>query len=153
MISDPSITESALRLRHFKEANRQLYEKILKDPEFAKKFTQEEIDFIERNVKAGTGKPPRGYTWHHSEITGQLQLVPREQHEYAHHIGGVSLDNRPVTEVLYKTMARWTKIALADWVLSVGYSTVKNTLDINELKRTTTGVAGAWMSAILLKQP
>lgn len=34
------------------------------------------------------GKRPKGYTWHHSEIAGRMELVPYGLHRIYHHAGG-----------------------------------------------------------------
>jgi hypothetical protein len=34
---------------------------------------------------------PDGYTWHHHQDHGRMQLIPREIHEATGHTGGFSL--------------------------------------------------------------
>ena len=69
--------------------NEQLKAKVLEDPEFAKQFTQEQLDAIM------AGKTPKGYQWHHNEEQGKMQLVKVEDHNSplggAAHTGGNSL--------------------------------------------------------------
>jgi len=50
-----------------------------------KKFTAEEIEIIK------TGQLPKGYTWHHHEKEGWMQLVDTETHDTVRHTGGMSL--------------------------------------------------------------
>lgn len=68
----------------FAKCNEQLREAILKDPELAKQFTPEQIEQIMN------GEMPSGYTWHHSEFDGMMQLVPFGIHNSTNHCGGRS---------------------------------------------------------------
>ena len=45
-------------------------------------YSEEQLDDIKR------GHTPRGYTWHHSEEPGKLQLVDKEIHKRTGHTGG-----------------------------------------------------------------
>jgi RHS repeat-associated protein len=47
-------------------------------------------DFAAANKKAGFKKTPKGYTWHHHESTGRMQLVNRKIHAKTGHAGGFS---------------------------------------------------------------
>jgi hypothetical protein len=47
-------------------------------------------DFAAANKKAGFKKTPRGYTWHHHETEGRMQLVKRKIHSKTGHTGGFS---------------------------------------------------------------
>ena len=75
--------------KQFSECNRQLKEAIENDPELAKEFTDEQLEDIEN------GDTPEGYTWHHNEETGKMQLVKTEDHDRtqggAAHTGGKAL--------------------------------------------------------------
>jgi hypothetical protein len=68
--------------KQFDECNKQLKEAVEKDPEFAKKFTPEQLEQIKN------GETPDGYTWHHNEKTGKMQLVDSETHAKTGHTGG-----------------------------------------------------------------
>lgn len=85
----PKGIEKASNTTQFSECNRQLGEKIEKDPEYAKKFTKEQIE----DIKAG--QTPEGYTWHHNEEQGKMQLVNTVEHDRtqggAAHTGGKTL--------------------------------------------------------------
>jgi RHS repeat-associated protein len=48
-------------------------------------------DFAAANKAAGFSATPEGYTWHHTEVMGELQLVKTEAHAAARHSGGVQL--------------------------------------------------------------
>lgn len=66
----------------FAECNRQLAKMIEKDLGFAKKFTKEQLEQI-RNLDT-----PDGFTWHHHEETGRMQLVEKTIHLQTGHTGG-----------------------------------------------------------------
>lgn len=74
--------------QQFKECNRQLYERIKNDPEFAKNFTEEQIKQIKEGCTNGSVGAPDGYTWHHDAETGKIQLVDSDQHGDSRHTGG-----------------------------------------------------------------
>lgn len=75
--------------KQFSECNRQLKEAVEKKPELAKEFADEQLEDIEN------GDTPEGYTWHHNEETGKMQLVKTEDHDRtqggAAHTGGKAL--------------------------------------------------------------
>jgi len=72
---------------HFTYANYELYEDIQEDPELA-----EELGLNEADIEAlSNGDNPEGYTWHHNEEPGVLQLVDRETHASVGHTGGREL--------------------------------------------------------------
>ncbi|HEJ9629004.1 TPA: HNH endonuclease [Proteus mirabilis] len=66
-------------------ANQALKEKVDNDPEFAQQFSDEQLEQIEN------GETPDGYTWHHSEEPGQMQLVSTEEHQNNRHTGGKAI--------------------------------------------------------------
>lgn len=77
----------------FAECNRQLKEAVEKDPELAKKFTAKQLEQIKN------GDTPDGYTWHHNEEKGKMQLVDSDIHAKTGHTGGKTIwgggnDNR-----------------------------------------------------------
>lgn len=69
----------------FAECNKQLKESVEKDPELAKKFTPEQLEQIKN------GDTPDGYTWHHNEETGKMQLVESDTHAKTGHTGGKTI--------------------------------------------------------------
>ena len=69
----------------FAECNKQLKEAIEKDPELAKKFTPEQLEQIKN------GDTPDGYTWHHNEEKGKMQLVDSDTHAKTGHTGGKTI--------------------------------------------------------------
>ncbi|WP_052500298.1 HNH endonuclease [Priestia megaterium] len=66
----------------FKEAARLLYEETKKDPVLASKFTEREIQMFGKGIK------PKGYTWHHHQDEGKMQLVDEFIHSKTGHTGG-----------------------------------------------------------------
>lgn len=50
-----------------------------------KNFTKDELELI------ANGKLPNGYTWHHNEMEGLMQLVKTDIHKATAHTGGMSL--------------------------------------------------------------
>jgi hypothetical protein len=66
----------------FEECNKQLKEAVKNDPELAKQFTPKQLDQIENGLK------PTGYTWHHNEEKGKMQLVDTQTHQTTAHLGG-----------------------------------------------------------------
>lgn len=69
----------------FAECNRQLKEAVEKDPELVKKFTPEQLEQIKN------GDTPDGYTWHHNEEKGKMQLVDSDIHAKTGHTGGKTI--------------------------------------------------------------
>lgn len=68
----------------FRSCNEMLKNAIKENPALAEKFTDEQLEQIER------GETPTGYTWHHSEIDGTMQLVLYGIHHTTNHHGGRS---------------------------------------------------------------
>lgn len=66
----------------FTECNRQLQEHISKNPDMSKALSSEQVDQI-RN-----GDTPDGFTWHHNEEMGKMQLVKSDVHALTGHTGG-----------------------------------------------------------------
>jgi len=65
-----------------KECNKQLKEAIEDDSSLAEQFTDEQLEQIKN------GDTPDGYTWHHNEEPGKMQLVKTDEHQGARHTGG-----------------------------------------------------------------
>ena len=81
----PEELEQASDNKQFAECNKQLKEKCDNDPEFRKQFTDDQSDDI------NNGQTPEGYTWHHSEEKGKMQLVKYDIHMKTGHTGGRSI--------------------------------------------------------------
>lgn len=72
---------------HFNYANQELYSDIQEDPEIAV-----ELGLTHQDIQGlANGDTPAGYTWHHNEEPGVLQLVDQETHEQTGHDGGRQL--------------------------------------------------------------
>lgn len=69
---------------HFKVANDTLYQAISENPNLANELGLSQIDV---QVLAN-GQTPVGFTWHHNEEPGLLQLVDEETHVQTAHTGG-----------------------------------------------------------------
>jgi RHS repeat-associated protein len=61
--------------KQFKQATLDLSEAIKKDPSLGNQFTESQLQEIAR------GRPPSGYTWHHNQEEGILQLVESNIHK------------------------------------------------------------------------
>ena len=66
----------------FKTCSLELYEAAMKDPQLREIFSEKQINDLKK------GKTPRGYTWHHNVVTGEMQLVDYETHRNTPHTGG-----------------------------------------------------------------
>ncbi|KAB2877504.1 HNH endonuclease [bacterium] len=49
------------------------------------------FDFKAANEAAGYSRTPKGYTWHHHQNTGRMQLVDSKIHRLTGHTGGASI--------------------------------------------------------------
>ena len=80
--------------KQFEEAQRQLKRKYDSDPDFREQFSERaKYDIENGNI------PPYGYTWHHNEEIGKMQLVDYDTHQKTGHTGGKTIwgggnDNR-----------------------------------------------------------
>ena len=81
----PENLEQATDKEQFEECNRQLKEAIENDPNLAEQFTEEQLEQIKN------GDTPDGYTWHHNEEKGKMQLVDAEIHAKTGHTGGKAI--------------------------------------------------------------
>ncbi|SER24079.1 DNase/tRNase domain of colicin-like bacteriocin [Gracilibacillus ureilyticus] len=69
---------------HFNLANETLYQAILTEPELASQLNLTQADM----QGLANGETPEGFTWHHSEEPGKIQLVDEEIHQQTGHTGG-----------------------------------------------------------------
>lgn len=89
----PAITEvqlpedlyQATDRQQFNACNEELKNQIQNDPELKSKFSEEQLAQIEN------GRTPSGYTWHHHQQDGKMQLVPTDIHDKSAHTGGKAL--------------------------------------------------------------
>lgn len=73
------------REQHFYMANKILYSDLPYNLRLKRMFTKKQID------EFSEGKTPSGYTWHHHQDAGKLQLVKQEIHAKTYHIGGYTI--------------------------------------------------------------
>lgn len=73
------------RERHFYMANRILDNELNYDKDFKAKFSKSQLK------KITSSQTPTGYTWHHHQDAGVLQLVNEEIHAKTYHIGGYTI--------------------------------------------------------------
>lgn len=76
---------SETRERHFYMANKILSSNIGTSTRINAKFSRKQIKEIYQ------GSTPSGYTWHHHQEAGVLQLVDEQIHTKTSHIGGYSI--------------------------------------------------------------
>jgi len=69
----------------FKTCNMSLKQQVENDPNLKAKFSKEQLEQIEN------GRTPSGYTWHHHQQDGKMQLVSTEVHDQSAHTGGKAL--------------------------------------------------------------
>ncbi|MBK0018536.1 HNH endonuclease [Kosakonia sp. S58] len=58
---------------------------------------RDDVDFGRADIAAGyspNNPRPRGYTWHHHQDSGYMQLVPTEIHDAVRHSGGIATNRR-----------------------------------------------------------
>lgn len=71
--------------KQFALCNQRLKEKCEQDIEFRKQFNADQLNDIY------DGQTPDGYTWHHNEEKGKMQLIDSEIHGKTGHTGGRSI--------------------------------------------------------------
>ncbi|WP_084609623.1 HNH endonuclease [Archangium violaceum] len=75
---------------HFKASNQSLVKAAREDPSLAKRLGLTESDL---SALQNSSNPPKGYTWHHHQDVGKMQLVGRSEHGAFSfdHTGGMSI--------------------------------------------------------------
>lgn len=86
-VSLPDHLYTASNDAQFNYANHALYGEIQQNPSLAKELGLSEGEIAD----LANGETPDGYTWHHHEEPGKLQLVDREVHAQTGHTGGQHL--------------------------------------------------------------
>lgn len=85
---DAQLPENLLKATDPKQeeaCNKQLKDAVKSDFKLAGQFTNEELEQIKN------GDTPDGYTWHHNEETGKMELVKTDDHQNNRHTGGKSI--------------------------------------------------------------
>jgi DNase/tRNase domain of colicin-like bacteriocin/Pretoxin HINT domain len=81
----------------FRQANQQTAEAFEDDPEIFADIDEPDRSTLEAhysNPDQTSARPP-GYTWHHHQDTGRMQLVKTTTHQPFSHTGGASIWSRP----------------------------------------------------------
>ena len=73
------------RVEHEAQANEKLRDQLENNPDLKDKFTEEQLEQIKN------GETPDGYTWHHHQDPGKMQLVRSDIHAATRHTGGYAL--------------------------------------------------------------
>lgn len=81
----PESMRNASESVQFKYLNKQLSEAVKSNPNLRKAFTEKQLAMIQ------DGKKPVGFTWHHNEQSGKMQLVQSDEHAKTGHTGGNSI--------------------------------------------------------------
>ncbi len=71
--------------KQMKYCNEKLKEDLENNPELRAKFTEQQLEEIDAGYK------PSGYTWHHHQESGKMQLVETKKHSVSGHTGGKSI--------------------------------------------------------------
>lgn len=71
--------------KQFEDCNSKLKKAVQNDETLRKKFNEQQLEMIEN------GETPRGYTWHHNERIGEMQLVRTDVHNKTAHTGGKAI--------------------------------------------------------------
>ncbi|WP_257457975.1 HNH endonuclease [Archangium lipolyticum] len=77
------------RLAHYKAANQKLFQSIREDPSLGRALglSPEAVDKLPTSTK-----PPTGYSWHHHQDVGRMQLIMTKSHLLAApHTGGMAI--------------------------------------------------------------
>ncbi len=86
----PRSEYGAGRIAHFKLANKQVLA-AGREGLMANGLTAKQADAIIEDIKENPTQSPGVWTWHHTEIPGQLVLVPFDIHNPVKHTGGEAL--------------------------------------------------------------
>ena len=71
--------------KQFNICNADLKQQIEHNPELKNKFDSKQLEQIEY------GRTPSGYTWHHHQEPGRMQLISTDVHDKTAHTGGRSI--------------------------------------------------------------
>ncbi len=71
--------------KQFRKCNYLLWKGVQANPNIAARFHKTQLAQLRR------GQTPEGYTWHHNQNKGKLELVDKEIHNQTAHTGGKSL--------------------------------------------------------------
>jgi len=66
---------------HYQTANDALLSDMEQDPDFAEAMRAQGVVLERTPTGLAPRTPPPGWSWHHALTPGEMQLVPRDQHE------------------------------------------------------------------------
>jgi hypothetical protein len=72
----------------FPDFSNHLYRAGVNDVKINPSFISRLVDEKRANARAGYSKTPKGYTWHHHQDYGRMQLVEKKIHSKTGHTGG-----------------------------------------------------------------
>lgn len=78
----PEELYSASNKKQFKVCNLETYHAVMEDAKLCELFDDSQLYDLSKGIT------PSGYVWHHSVVTGEMQLVDRLTHEKTGHTGG-----------------------------------------------------------------
>lgn len=81
----PKALYKATDAEQFRYATKELLTAITNNPQLRGKFSAEQLEQI------ASGYKPKGYTWHHHEELGKIQLVETRIHQSTPHRGGKAI--------------------------------------------------------------
>lgn len=84
-ITLPKRLYQATDAEQFRYATKELLAAIKNNPKLKGKFSEEQLEQI------AAGYKPKGYTWHHHEELGKMQLVETRIHQSTPHRGGKAI--------------------------------------------------------------
>ena len=85
----PPESYRASRPAHNQEANEALLQAMESDEAFARDMQSSGVDLRRTPTDLAPRNPPAGFSWHHADEPGVMQLVPREQHDWGSIFQGV----------------------------------------------------------------
>jgi len=77
---NPASYPGVRRAIHFQEANEALLTAMESDAQMAQAMRQGGVSLERTATGLAPRQPPAGWTWHHAQEPGVMQLVPRAQH-------------------------------------------------------------------------
>ena len=112
-----------------KICNKQLLAKINKNPVLRRQFTDKDMELLRWK------KNPQGKVWHHDPShKGRMQLVDKEAHQQATHVGGNKTWGQIKEKTfLRETAKRWGSVAVLDIALSSAVLLHTGELDLDHL--------------------
>ncbi|MGC1486716.1 MAG: HNH endonuclease, partial [Albidovulum sp.] len=119
-------TEVSFEKQGFPDFSKHVYngvdasgKKISSDVNIGKLTGNRKLDEQLANARAGLAKTPDGYTWHHHQDLGRMQLVEEGVHAATGHTGGVGIFRRAAAAAA-AAASGIIDASAADWVDAIG---------------------------------